>query len=400
MTKTLFATLGILLLLALAPLSVGCAGAGDAAAASDDSESTDAQQAKNTEEGEGEKDGDDEEGEDEEKKEAAVPVEVVALEIGAIESVLSFSANLEAENEVVVMSQAKRLITDLLVEEGDRVQRGQVLLRLEDDEQRSALAKVKSQLAKAEREYQRQSRLYHEQLISEEDYNNATYDLEQLRISLDDAERELGYTVVQAPISGTITSRKVNLGDQVQIGQELFEIVDFDSIVARIYVPEKHITELSPGLSARISSQAAGGDEHSCTVKRIAPIVDPKSGTVKVTIDVGRRAGLRPGMYVDVDLVAATHDEAVLLPKRALVYDNDQIFVYKLAEDSRVERIFVEPRLTDKHFVEPAEGLQAGDRVVIAGQAGLKDGALVKLPGEEQEASADDDDATVQRASL
>ena len=110
---------------------------------------------------------------------------------------------------------------------------------------------------------------------------------------------------------------------------------------------------------------------------------------------------MRPGMYVDVDLIAATHAGAVLLPKRALIYDNDQMYVYKLADDSRVERIFIEPLLTDKHYVEPAAGLRAGDRVVVAGQAGLKDGALVKLPGEEQEASADEDEERpVQRASL
>ena len=190
---------------------------------------------------------------------------------------LSFSANLEAENQVIVMSQAKRLITKLLVEEGDRVERGEILLRLEDEEQRSALNKVKSQLAKAEREYQRQERLYNERLISEEDYNNATYDLEQLRISLGDAERELGYTQVRAPISGTITSRLVNLGDQVQIGQELFEIVDFESIVARIYVPEKNMGELRtrdcrPGSPPRPTAARST----SCSVKRIAPDRGPQ----------------------------------------------------------------------------------------------------------------------------
>jgi membrane fusion protein (multidrug efflux system) len=181
----------------------------------------------------------------------------------------------------------------------------------------------------------------------------------------------------------------VNLGDQVQINQELFEIIDFDSIVARVFVPEKHLAELRTGLPARISAQTAGGDRYSGRVKRIAPVVDPRSGTVKVTVDVGDQAGLRPGMYVDVDLVTATHADAVLVPKRALVYDSDQIFVYRLVEENRVERVFIEPRLTDKHYVEPVAGLGSGDRIVVAGQAGLKEGALVSLPGEVDE----DDDA-------
>ena len=284
-----------------------------------------------------------------------------------------------------VFSQDKRQVTRLLVEEGDRVRKGHVLLRLQDEEQRSALAKVRSQLEKAEREYARKERLFEQELISEQEFNDATYDLDQLRISLDDAERELGYTEVRAPISGTITSRLVNLGDQVQIGQHLFDIVDFNSIVALVYVPEKHLSGLRPGLLARIKAQSSGDREYQGPVKRISPVVDPQSGTIKVTINVGGQPGLRPGMYVDVDLVMAENEEAVLVPKRALVYDNDQMFVYRLQaqEDRRVERIFVEPFLSDKFFIEPIEGLEAGDRIVVAGQAGLKDGALVSLPGDE-----------------
>jgi membrane fusion protein (multidrug efflux system) len=357
----------------------------------DEAEATDEEK---SEGGEGE-DGETDEGE---KTEEAVPVEVAELARGPIESVLRFSSSLEAEGQVEVISQAKRLVTELLVEEGDRVERGQLLLRLQDDEQRSALAKVRSQLAKAEREYEQQERLYSQELIAEQDFDNATYSLEQLQIALDDARRELGYTEVRAPTRGTITQRMVNLGDQVQIGQELFEIIDFETIVARIFVPEKHLAELRTGLPARISAKSTRAGEHRGTVKRIAPVVDPRSGTVKVTIDVGAQAGLRPGMYVDVDLVTATHADAVLVPKRALVYDSDQVFVYRLGEENRVHRVFIEPRLTDKHHVEPAEGLSSGDRVVVAGQAALKEGALVSLPGEaEDDGEASEIDAVTGR---
>jgi membrane fusion protein (multidrug efflux system) len=371
--KKLIAILGLLALLALPAVQLGCAAGDPANASTSEEEATEAEGAEGGAEGEN----------DDERQEEAVPVEVTELQRGTIESVLSFSSNLEAESEVQVFSQAKRLVTKLHVEEGDRVNRGALLLRLQDEEQRSDLAKVTSQLHQAEREYARQKRLFEQDLISEQEYNDATYDLEQLRLSLEDAERELGYTEVRAPIAGTVTARLVNLGDQVQIGEHLFDIVDFNSIVSLVYVPEKHLQALQPRLPARISTQATGGREYSGVVKRISPIVDPQSGTVKVTIDVGGQPGLRPGMYVDVDLVMAENEEAVLVPKQALVYDNDQMFVYRLQEERRVERIFVEPLLSDKFFIEPVEGLDSGDQVVIAGQAGLKDGALVSLPGDE-----------------
>ena len=91
--------------------------------------------------------------------------------------------------------------------------------------------------------------MFKQQLISEQVYNDATYELDQLKISIEDAERELSYTEVRAPIAGTITARMVNLGDQVQINQHLFDIVDFDSIVARVFVPERHLDQLRRGLA-------------------------------------------------------------------------------------------------------------------------------------------------------
>jgi membrane fusion protein (multidrug efflux system) len=333
---------------------------------------------------------------DDEDEEEPVPIEVAELERGAIEAVLRFSSNLEAEDEVQVFSQAKRLVRELLVEEGDPVRRDQVLLRLQDEEQRSQLAKVRSQLAKAEREYERQKRLFEQELISQQAFTDAKFDYEQLQIAVADAERELGYTEVRAPIAGTVTQRLVKVGDQVQIGQHLFDVVDFDSIVARVFVPEKHLAQLRPGLQARVSTAATGDRSYVGEVDRVAPVVDPRSGTVKVTIAIGAQAGLRPGLYVDVDLVVATHDDAILVPKRAVVYDADQMFVYRLGDERRVERVFIEPLLTDKNNIEPSEGLEVGDQVVIAGQAGLKDEALVSLPGDED--STDETDETTETA--
>ncbi len=407
--KQAFTLIMVVAIFVIGTFLVGCTGA-DGATEAEDKESIEATPAANESEESGKKkdgdkrkrakDGD----KDTAKKEEAVPVEVSELALGPIESVLAFSANLEAESEVSVVAEAQRQVIQLLVEEGDHVSRGQVLLRLQNDEQTSALGKVKSQVEKAEREFVREERLYEQELISEEDFSNAKYDLEQLRIEMADAERELSYTDVRAPISGIVAARMVNLGDQVQIGQELFELIDFDSIVARIYVPEKHLTQLRTGLPANVTAQAAAGLDYDCTVKRIAPIVDAKSGTVKVTVAVGSKPGLRPGMYVDVNLVTTTHNEAVLVPKRAVVYDNDQMYVYRVRDKNRVERVFFQPLLTDKYNVEPVSGLSEGDRIVIAGQAGLKEGALVKLAGEDQgaivEPAEPDENEVVERASL
>ena len=324
---------------------------------------------------------------EEEDEEEAVPVEVVALGRGPIETVLRFSTNLEAENDVQVVSRATRQlqVQQLLVEEGAEVGRGQLLLRLENAELRTALKRIEGQLAKARREYDRQTNLYEQRLISEQVYNEATYELEQLELALEDAKRELGYTEVRAPIAGTVTERHVSVGDQVTANQMLFRIVDFDSIVARVYVPEKDLWRVSPGLEARLYADADRSLERLGAVERVAPQVDPRSGTVKVTIAIPRGAGLLPGMYVSVELITAVNDEAVLVPKKALIYDAEQIFVFRLAEEDRVERLLIRARLEDRDNIEPMGELAEGDQIVVAGQAGLKDGSLVRLIEEQAE---------------
>jgi membrane fusion protein (multidrug efflux system) len=325
----------------------------------------------------------------EERKEEAVPVEVAALERGEIESVLRLSSNLEAEREVQVFAEAPRRVTRLLVEEGYAVQKGQVLLQLQDEEQKSAVAKAEIALQESRRNFDRTKELYGQKLVTEELFTQAGYTVERNELALADARRELGYTQVRAPIAGIVTERKVNLGDHVTVNQPLFRIVDFDSIVARIYVPEKDLIRLAKGQPARLRADSLGGKRFKGLIDRISPVVDPGTGTIKVTVATPRQEGLRPGMYVEVELVTAVHDDALLVPKRALVYDNDQAFVFRLKEKRRVERLRVTPLLEDAENIEPGGGLSAGDQLVVAGQSGLKDGGLVRLPGDPEEKKDD-----------
>jgi len=321
-------------------------------------------------------------GQGEDRKEEAVPVEVVTLSRGPMEAALRLSSNLEAERAVTVYAQAPRLVRQLLVEEGDAVRKGQLLVRLQDDEQRLALQKAESRYRQAKEEFERQQKLYEQQLVAEQVYIDAHHALDQAKVAYDEARQALSYTEVRAPISGIVTERLVNLGDSVTINQALFKIVDFDSIVARVYVPEKDLRRLAVGQPARVFAAALGEKPLACSVLRISPVVDPKTGTIKVTVAVPNQPGLRPGLFVDVELVTDVHPDAILIPKRALVYDNDQVFAFRVGTDHRAHRTEVKILLQTANTVEPAGGFEAGDVLVVAGQAGLKDGTLVRLPGE------------------
>jgi len=314
------------------------------------------------------------------KVEEPLPVEVAELSRGEIRSVLNFTTALEAERSVDVLAEASREVVELDVEEGDTVKANQLLARMEDGVQRSALEKAKTSLDQSRREFNRQKSLWDQKLISEQVFIDAQYNFEQAKLTESDARRELEYTRVRAPISGTLTERMISIGDFVSLNQKLFHITDFSSIVARVYVPEQELKSIKPGTPAEIKSSALGDTPIEGHILRISPVVDPATGTIKTTVAIPQGVGLRPGMYVEVDLVTAIHHDAVLIPKSAVVYDNEQTFVFRLKEGRRVERVALKALIQDSKFIEPAGGFETGDRIVVAGQSGLKDGALVRLP--------------------
>jgi membrane fusion protein, multidrug efflux system len=315
-------------------------------------------------------------------KDEALPVEVTNIARGVIEATLRNSTHLEAEEEVKVFARAANRVTELLVEEGDVVKKDQVILRLDNDTQKTAFGKAQTSLAKAKEEFERQKSLYDQKLISDQAFKDARYELRQLELAFEDAQRGLDYTEVRAPIAGTISLRMVRLGDLIALNQHLFTIVDFNSMVARIYVPEKNLPDVSLDQPARVTATPFPGREFTGFVKRIAPVVESKTGTVKVTIGFKDIGPLRPGMYVDVELITAKKADAILITKRALLYDGELSYVFRLLPERKVERVLVETKIADKLNVEPANGFKEGDQIVIAGQTGLKDGAKVRLPGD------------------
>lgn len=322
----------------------------------------------------------DEQIEDEQEVAAPVPVEVATLTLGPLENALRFSANLEAETQVQVLARAPGQVIKVLVEEGDKVELNQVLLRLESAEQFSVLKRTRTELAQGQRRFDKQEKLQKAGVISDDDRELAEFDLKRLRIANSDAIRNLSYTVVRASVAGTVTRRQVKLGDFVNPNQHLFDITDFDTIVAKVFIPEKDIITVKVGQVVRLFSPSDPESGRKAIVQRIAPIVDPRTGTAKVTINIPDTKSLKPGAFVSVEIVTAENSNAVLLPRKALVYDNDEPFAFKLSADKKhVERVRVVPRLEGKSFIEATTGFSVGDRVVIAGQVGLKDKARVAV---------------------
>ena len=190
------------------------------------------------------------EAEAEEDEEVAVPVEVAEVTTGAITSYISATANLVAEDQVKVLSEAEGRIERLLVEEGDMVSSGQVLAVLVQDEAKIALSKVELKASNAKAALERAEGTHDQGLISAEAFDKLKMEYEVARQEVAEAEWLLAKTVIRAPFSACVTERFITQGQHLRPGDELFTVADYDPMVARIYLPESDVLELEVALEA------------------------------------------------------------------------------------------------------------------------------------------------------
>jgi len=336
--------------------------------------------------------GDEKEGEEEEDDaKTPVPVEVAAVSEGSVSAYTSSTANLVAENEVKVLSEVEGRVLTLRVEEGDWVKNGQVLATLVRDDQAIAFKKAQLQETNARAAFDRATELVERELISREEFDKLSIDYEIAQQELAEAEWALKKTTIIAPFSGRITARMTQLGQHVRPGDELFQVTDFDPLVARIYLPEKDIVGLAEDRDVRITLQADEGVQFEGRIRQISPVVDIATGTVKLTIEaIQPPRAVRPGGFVDVDIVRETHDRAVLLPREAVIRELQKAHVF-VAQDDIVVKRDIALGLEEGENVEVVSGLEAGEVVVVAGQGGLKDGDAIKVITDTEDAAVASD---------
>ncbi len=314
-----------------------------------------------------------------EDKKAPVPVEVAVIGSGPISSYITATANLVAEYEVDVLAEVEGRIAQLLVDEGHRVRKGQHLATLVRDDQEILLRKAELRETNARAAFERGQDLIGKELISREEYDKLSMDFEIAQQELAEARWRLDKTTLRAPFAGRVSERMVQPGQHVRPGDELFQVTDFDPLIARIYLPERDILGLEPGRRVRIRLNADESVRFAGRIRQISPIVDTATGTVKVTIEaVDPPAGVRPGSFVSIDIVRETRPDALLLPREAVLRELKSAHVF-VAAGEVAEKRSVRLGLEEGLMVEIVEGVESGEQVIVAGQGGLKDGSPVKI---------------------
>lgn len=313
------------------------------------------------------------------KEKTPIPVSTAKVTVAPVSSYVSATANLVAEHEVKIVAETDGRIAQLLVDEGQFVRSGQPLAILVRDDAQIALVKTRVRANNARTAFRRAKDMKDKELISQGDFDKTSMEKDVAEQELAEAEWRLGKTTIRAPFEGRLTERVVNQGQHLRAGDTLFTVTDFDPIIARIYLPEKDVLALNPGSNVRIRMKASDDVSFRGRIRQISPVVDPATGTVKITVEaVNPPAFVRPGAFVNVDIIRETRQGAMVLPREAIVRELRDAHVF-IASGTVARKRPVTLGLEEGGVVQILSGVQPGETVVTAGQGGLKDGSLIKV---------------------
>ena len=308
----------------------------------------------------------------------AAPVELTTVGKGAISTFLETTTVLEAANSAVLVARRQGQVVALLAEEGQNVSTGQPLARLDDAEARIALGRAQAIYDQAQRDAERGTKLQSQGLNSGQAMDDLKLKLETAKQNLAQAQYDLAQTRIVAPFAGKIVSRMIQLGETVTPGKECFRVDDFTPLLAKVYFPEHDQALVHVGQAATLEVTALPGVSYPARVTLVNPVVDQSNGTFKVTLEiVDTKGALRPGSFARVRLTSGSYNDATVLPKKAVVSEDGDSFVFVAAGDS-VNRVQVRMGAISGDTAQILAGLNPGQRVVSVGQGGLKQGSRIK----------------------
>ncbi len=312
-------------------------------------------------------------------EETRMPVELVRVTRKDVYAAYQGTASLEAEENTEIVAKTGGVLLEILVEEGDKVDANQVVARLDREQLSLERDRSVATLNRLDREYQRSSELYAKNLISSDAHEKARAELESQKASHRLTELSLSYAEVRTPIAGIITERLVKRGNLVNQYETLFQVSDFSTLNAVLFVPERELETLRTGQNAVVIADAYPQRQFIGVVDRVSPSIDASTGTFRATIALDNADfELKPGMFSRVSIIYDRHPDAVAVPFDAVVQEDEQGFIFKV-EEGRAKRVSISTGFETDGFIEVLDGLTDEDLVVINGQMSLNSGVLLDV---------------------
>ena len=335
--------------------------------------------------------------EDNGPQEPATLITVAQVQSGAVRETETTVGRTQSRALPAISAETSGRVLEIVRDVGDRVEKDDVLLRIDDLNQRFAVRqaegaadRLKAMIANQERTVRRQRELLAQNSISRSQFDAAEAELESLQAQLretqarlEEAQLALEKTRVSSPVNGVVEERMVSEGDFVSVGTPLFRMVGGELLRITLPYPERIAHRLSPGLTVKLQP-AGGGDVHEAEISELRPTIGTTSRSIDAIINMPNPGGWRSGASVTGTVVMETRDEALTVPENSVIRRPVGEVVYVI-EDERAHQREVQTGVRLNGRIEITDGVEAGETIALAGAHFLSDGARVTI-------SADDSD--------
>ncbi len=315
------------------------------------------------------------------------PVQVATVSRSPLIAHRILTGSLQAVTTVHIFNEEEGRIVELPFYEGDAVEAGAILARIDDRLIQAELKKATATLKQAQVDVKRIDSLFRKKLASEDELARADTALELAKAEVSLLETRLAHTRIKAPFGGIISERLKETGDVVPVHSHILTLFDPAQIKIVIPVSELLLSNINTGDVVQVRIDALGEQQYPATVKRIFPTIDPQTRKGMMEMQFATiPAGARPGQLCRVTVNTQTTPRRNI-PFAAIRHDNQGEFVYRLKADNTVETVRVETGILLGNQMEILDGIEVDDPVVVKGFIGLREGKKV-IPVETEPATA------------
>jgi len=334
-------------------------------------------------------------------------VELAPVVQAAVNRELAVVGNLIGDQTVSVVPKTAGRLEEIGVKLGDRVNRGQRIAKIEDEEileqvrqaeaafevARATIRQREADLALAKTNVERSRSLFQRQLLPQQTLDDAEAKYQSAQAALDLARAQNTQsqarldelritqqnTIITSPVNGFVSRRAVDPGAFVSANAPVVEVVDITRVRMVANIIEKDLKQIGVGDTARVEVDAFPGEDFMGRIARVSPVLDPSTRTASIEVEIANpQYRLKPGMYARVGIVTESHPNALVVPTNAVVDVNGTRGVY-LSVNNAATFHPVKIGIEGNERTEILDGVAAGDRVVTTGAAGLRNGDPIVL---------------------
>jgi membrane fusion protein (multidrug efflux system) len=315
----------------------------------------------------------------------AVPVEAIKVTVETAQREALAIGTFRSFESVVIRPEVTGRVLDLPFREGDKVTRGQVMVRLDDSVERATLTQAEARLILAKANFARAQTLVARDAGTVKALDEARSGLATAEADITLAKARLEKMSIIAPFDGIAGLRRVSVGDYLSPGAEVVNLEQIDPLKIDFRIPEIFLPAVKDGAEIRVTVDAFPGRSFTGRIYAINPLIDQAGRSIVVRARIDNPGDiLRPGLFARVSVTLAVRENAIFVPEQSIIPIGDRSFVYRVV-DGKIVNTPVRLGLRRNAAVEVLEGLSPGDQVVTAGQLKVQPGrnvTVVPAPGD------------------